>query len=502
MALIKITKVAASESTLIVGLIKSDDFCRSVIPTLNVNVLKSAGTRVFVTYLVEYFNQYNMAPRNNVQTIFESACTQLSPTDVDMLTSQLEVLENQLSIPDDEFKVEYHVEKALDYINTQNLYLHADEIKGLVACGRVKEAVAKASSFDAAKTVSLDIVSGEKAIDHINREDHEPLLKMAGEIGTLFGAWERSWLIAFMAQPKGGKSFYMMEVVQQALLRGLKVVVFSHELSKVEYFTRILQNAHLSAPIGESSIRRPFFDCLLNRDNVCNAPARQNKELYSCGNNPKYSSCTVCANINNSPFSICITDVTVSVPVVSYDKVQEKYKGWGNQYGKNLYFQKFPQNTATYRDMTDSLDYLADSLHFIPDVIISDHAEAQGPEMPDKGTTHSEFGLITKRWNQLKRMADERKALVITGTQSNRDTVGTGVVEAGKIADNIHKLDMVDGIYGIGATGAEKRRGVSRVYTSIARHVEYDKDMPCTVLQHLKTSKVVLDSRIGYIEVK
>jgi hypothetical protein len=93
-------------------------------------------------------------------------------------------------------------------------------------------------------------------------------------------------------------------------------------------------------------------------------------------------------------------------------------------------------------------------------------------------------------------LADTRKALVITASQTNRQSFDKKNVTATDASEDIRKIANVDMMIGLNQTPDEKKDGVMRVSVAAGRDDDFNQLKTCIVLQNLALGQVCLDSEL------
>jgi hypothetical protein len=127
---------------------------------------------------------------------------------------------------------------------------------------------------------------------------------------------------------------------------------------------------------------------------------------------------------------------------------------------------------------------------FVPDVIIIDYADIIAPTKGFRGEYRHQIDDI---WKRLRRMAQERNALVATVSQSDRAGFFEDVTEV-HVAEDIRKLAHVTCMLGLSQKKEEKDLGIMRVGQIAIREGKSVTDQ-AVVLYSYDIGRAVLDSR-------
>jgi hypothetical protein len=131
-------------------------------------------------------------------------------------------------------------------------------------------------------------------------------------------------------------------------------------------------------------------------------------------------------------------------------------------------------------------------------MIVADYADITSPE--ERGQEGRDKENAT--WKALKRLAVRRKALVISGTQSNRMGFDKDSLDETNTSEDIRKLAHIDIAMTINQTDTEKEAGVSRIGILNHRWRDFNKRLQAVVLQNLKLGQFHIDSEMKRVSTK
>jgi hypothetical protein len=146
-----------------------------------------------------------------------------------------------------------------------------------------------------------------------------------------------------------------------------------------------------------------------------------------------------------------------------------------------------PAYSLTVESLETKLD---DLVHdgFMPDVIIIDYADIMMPS--DRGAELR--NQLDGIWKRLRAMAQKRKAVVFTASQTNRGAIN-GPVEADSISEDIRKLAHVTSMVAISKTKYCKEHSIA-IYSQIAIREGEAEVRRVVATQCLSLGRPVLDS--------
>lgn len=500
-----------AEKNLIVALIVDTNFCKSIEPLYKSEYLQGEVSGVVATWCLEYFRDHGEAPGEQIQKIYEVRRYDLTKSQVTLVEDFLEDLSNDYLV--DKINPEYVLQQTVKYFKKRSIDTLADRIKFLVANDQISEAEQAVLDFHKVERVASQwtyIFSDKAIIEAYNSDDRDRLFGFHGELGTLIDTpFCRGWLIAFLGPPKRGKTTWLSELALEACLNRLNVAFFSLEMSQAKsamrMYRRITGWADPKKDLTEFVY--PVFDCTRNRDGVCKSKKRENKssgsvvdvngELIPYSPEVDYTVCTYCRDNDDGVvlkvnFSPCVWFRSLKRDKMNLKKLREQGKKFRTAYGNTFVFTEYPAHSANLSDIQRDLDAMEIVDGFQPDVIIVDYADILQPERVSYRAT--ERGIIDVTWKTLKRMASERRCLVATASQTNRDSIDKKNVGQKDIAEDIRKINHVDAAFTINQTKEEKAAGITRIGVTAVRDDDYYEHDKVTVLQHLKTGQVHIDS--------
>ena len=156
---------------------------------------------------------------------------------------------------------------------------------------------------------------------------------------------------------------------------------------------------------------------------------------------------------------------------------------------KNLRTISYPINTVSISDVLRDLDILEYAEEFVPDVIIADYMDL----FKSEDSRLAGRDAINETWKTAKSLAQNRKILWATGTQSNRQSIDAKTVKQGHTGEDIRKLAHVDIMSVLNQTSWEKRKKMMRFGILVHRHKYFDDFSQIQVLQQLELGQPYLE---------
>lgn len=259
-------------------------------------------------------------------------------------------------------------------------------------------------------------------------------------------------------------TFHLVHTAETAMMNGLKTIFFSLEMSREAMIRRMWMSLSGQLYEDKDDIDFPYFE-----------------------------------KGSDGMYRICHKTVSrKAVSVVDIEKKQKSLRRLSR--GGDIQIVAVPAYSLTVEGLDAYLDDF-EQKGYIPDVIIVDYADIMAPS--EKGDYRNQLDGI---WKRLRGLAQKRKALVVTASQSGRSSIDKEV-DATDIAEDIRKIAHVTSMVSLNQTPTDIKNGVMKLKQLAIRDGEREfRQAVC--LQCLSIGKPVLDSHfddeviIDYEEVK
>jgi hypothetical protein len=202
---------------------------------------------------------------------------------------------------------------------------------------------------------------------------------------------------------KAGKSWEMVYLGYQALLRGLNVVHITHEMSAEDTEIRYDMQVGGMTSYPEVSIQGVHV------------------QQYDDTGKSEGANLVYPRNIEDTDYSMAVRRQLL-------------------RYGGKLIIKKYPMGSCTMSEINRYLDYLENFEGIIPDVVLNDYIE----KMKVDGGKQKRFDIINDMYITSKGIADKRKLLMVTGSQVNKGAQSKKVLYKGDGAEDSRKDGNVD----------------------------------------------------------
>ena len=494
-----------TEKNIILGCLVDDKFAKRIFSMVRKEHFQVKHYATVYSWCKEYFEQYKKVPGMHIQDLFNYHATKMRSEVAELIEVFLENISSEYEEAED-INWEYIYDKAHEFVKKRNLQLLTDEINGDILKDRLTDAEQKIRKYhEVVKETSkwVDPFNDEDLLKRLINKEDGGLFRFPGQLGDVIGDFQRSWFISWIAPMKRGKTFFLTECAIEALVAKRKVAFISLEMEDVDMAKRIIQRVTATAD-EEGWQDMPVWDCKKNQEGTCQKPERtQQCALYDgivCEDKPmfdpsmEYRPCTFCKDAGGHHTKDYEMDswfkrVYKESYVTKIKDVKRKYgKYWSAGRFRMLTFPRFG---ASLQDVENALDELESTENFIPDVLILDYADILSNQGLDSKDPRHQLDQI---WKTLAGIASKRKICLISASQSNRSSMSSKQVKLWDVAEDIRKIAHINVALTISQEESEFEQKRSRVTVATHRHNGNCIGREVTVLQHLDTGQVVLDS--------
>lgn len=440
-----------SERDIVYQLIVSDRFCREIIPVLNPNFLEIVYVRTIAIWIKDYFQKFKESPKKNIIKLYRAHVEELK--DEDLQNNILTFIE-KLDRDYDKIKVsneDFAIQNAIKYLRKRSLKNFSEDIDSYIEAGEIERAercVTKFRKVEIASGEGVSILDDFDIVTEAFTEEQDKLFSMPGDFGKLMGDFHREDFVAFLAPMKVGKTFNLIDVGIEGLKNNLKIAMWSLEMSRANMIKRVWKA--LSGQCTEDmEIEIPYF----------------------VEDGDKWR----------------IEKKVVKKQASSILEVQKKQKSLKRLFrGGSFRIYAEPAYSLTVEGLENRLDDLAYE-GFYPDVIIIDYADIMSPS--EKGEYRQQIDGI---WKRLRALAQKRKAVVFTASQTNRGALSREV-EAEDVAEDVRKLAHVTSMVSISKTKWCKQNNVA-IYSQMAVREGQPETRKVIATQCLALGRPVIES--------
>ncbi len=402
--------------------ITDTEFLSLCIGQLEPDILPSRITAKVFGLCLDYYIHHKAAPGDHFHDELVHALNGYPDDEKQQYIIYVERLQHL-----DQPNKEYIVRRLNDYIKYRKREQAAEQFAELVYDGKIDEAdglmYSVLKSGLQQEDIGLDYLNDFSDISSRGKSSDILMPTGISAMDAIIGGYRRGWLLTLVGGYKGMKSWALLYLAYTALLKGLKVVLLTHELTREQEELRLdmMLTAMGTLNIGKWVQYPIYIDGGLERQRVKIRPVFSHQEL-----------------------------------------VRQKRRFLGT-FGGQLIIKKYPMGQCSYLETDRYLNYLETFENFVPDVLIQDYVDIM--QLGSKETRHN----LNDIYIQHKGLADERNILVATASQVNSEGLQKQRISMKHIAEDRRKLGNVDLALAICRTEKDEKTNMGRLLVLAGR---------------------------------
>lgn len=440
-------------------------------------------SNIIVSWCLEYYNKYEKAPNSDIQDMFDKwAEKNYKAEDTKVVQGILDKLLTHEYTPEN---VDYFVNETIDYFKKKSAVKVAEQVKLLAEDNQIEKAEQLITAFqkvEKVKATGIDPFLNPDATKEAFTDTAKPLFKLKGALGELLNPeLTRASFVCFMAQSKGGKSWWLQELAMEAHKQQLNVAMFLlGDMSRPQFIRR--QHIYLAKKSDKEKFCKqiliPVLDCKHNQDNSCTKQERvcdfgilREKERCTFYEVPNYSPCTYCYDeeiygfhgatwFRNRPECQPLTEQEGQQNI---DRYVKRYKP------KHFKVESYPRRSMTVQKCEQVLEKWEQEIGGKFDVVVFDYLEL----CDAKGKT-VEREIQNEIAGSLNGLAKKKDYLIITATQAKGEAYEKDSLSLSSYSEDKRKYDHVTCMLALQQTKEEKEQGIMRVSKLLAREDAVD----------------------------
>jgi hypothetical protein len=327
---------------------------------------------------------------------------------------------------------------------------------------RGEQAISNFKRVETPRDKGVSILEDTIEITSAFLEEEDVLFTFPGVLGKESGRFVRGDVVAFMSAAKRGKSWWEWYTALLGLYHGFRVVMFNLEMKDNQYLRRCWTSL-VGLP------RRRWETQSMRTISV-----------------PKFF-----REGDKGPWEVQVE--SKEYETVDLSEIGMMQKSFKRQFRSgNIRLFTFPAYSATMDTISACLDNLRYYGGFIPDIIVIDYGDLIAPS--GGGRQREYRHQLDDIWKSMRRMAQERNALLITASQTGRISFSQDASEK-DVSEDIRKIAHVAKLFVINSNQAEREKGVCRIQQLVERDDRLS-GRQVTVLQCLDLGQVCLDSKL------
>lgn len=409
------------ESRILGNLITSGELLGKVRGIVDPALFESSTARIVGSWVLDYFDRIGEAPGPAISDIYLARRGELSEADSKLVGAFLK----NCSASWKPTNIKYAEDMAANFFQANSFRQLVKNLEAKASTGNVEggqRLIAEYVKPEIVHSKSIDPLKGAAAIRHAFQNEDEELFSLRGGLNRLVGGpLCRGELVSFLAPPKAGKTWWMIDSAITSMTRGLKTLFVSLEMTEDQVMRRFWQSLAGASRFGENSPGSAFV---------------QNGEKWDLVQGERTTN------------RVDLTDEGIAA-------VQKIYRETGGE----LKIRCYPPRTLTLQKLKSELKVLEVFENFVPDVIVIDYADIMA--LPPGKERRLQLDEL---WLGLRNISLGMNNLVITASQTNRETIG-GKRDADETntAECASKVNHVTRMITINRGPKDKKMGIYRM---------------------------------------
>lgn len=393
---------------------------------------------------VKYYRQYGKAPGARITELFASWADGRPDKDsVKLVESFLASLSEDYEASSGRVDPDYATDQAAKHFSKVRFLQLSVDIKSAYDAGRperAEEAFRKFRKVELGPEADVNVFHDEESWADALKGKDESIIKYPGAAGEFFrDALSKGNFISFLAPPKRGKTFNMMDMAWRGAMQRRRVAFLEiGDMTKPQIMRRFLVRA-ACRPLRPRIVKYP-------------------RQLLVDGVDPFVEHEDI---VYDSPLTLAEAKAGFEKAIRTKVKSNDDY----------LKLRVYPAMTVTVERIANMIDDWCQS-GWVPEVIVIDYADL----IASSKYSNDDFRHKTNEiWAQLRAISQgPSQPLVVTATQANRASYTAGTVGMEHASEDMRKAAHVTGMIGISAKAKEKEMGVVRLNWCPLREDEFN----------------------------
>lgn len=452
------------ERRVVIGMIVSRTVLGPIADRWHSGLFASKYANLIGGWCVHHYKQYRDAPGAAIEDYYQEwASTGGKDAEV---TAAIENLLRNLSHEAVRLKREVSPEYLLDVAGTLfervSLKQLSQQIDANLDRGEIEEArllVERSRKVEVGQGSGVSVLTDETAMEAAFSHRHDVLVKCPKALGEFYAtALGRGKFVAFVAKPKGGKSYFIRDIAWRAVEQGLRVVHFE---------------------MGDD----PQEDVLLRfAERATGKCARP--DLKDPSRSERYARpVSLISNGDESPTPE--VEWGCDDPILDAKQTMKYFRSIGAD--ERFRLSCHPAGTLSISGAEAILDRWERD-RFVPDVVCFDYADIAKPMDPRA----DKLEQIFQTWMAMRSLSQRLHCLVVTATQCNRDGFAANVLTREHVGGDYRKITHVTDMVGINQTKGEKDKGLFRLNRLAGRQLNFGEKKYLWCASQLSTSMPVV----------
>jgi len=432
------------ESRILGNLITSTELLGKIRSVIDPTLFESSISRIVSQWVIDYYDRIKVAPDKAVSDIYIARKKELSEVDSNLVFAFLKNCSSSWKPSN----LHYAETMAIKFFQERSLSRLVGNLKNKAETGNIDGAQRLIADYVKPEIVhsrSINLLHDTSIIQNAFQNDSEELFSLRGGMNTLVGGpLARGELVAFLAPPKSGKTWWMIDTAIVAMTRGQKVLFVSLEMTEDQMVRRFWQALSGCSRHGEKAPGSLFQK-------------------------------------NGQKFDLLLGERETKKVNLTEESIKEIQKTYSSVSSGELKIRCYPTGSLDLPKLKSELKILEVFENFVPDVIAIDYADIM--KLPSGREKRHQLDEL---WMGLRGITTGDNNLIITASQTGRETVG-GKRDADEtnISEAVSKINHVTRMITINRGKRDKRMGIYRMSCQTMRDGKecFDQLIVCNCLE-------------------
>jgi len=495
--------------------------------------------------LASFFEKYHKAPNRTIRFIHEGEKAKLNSDEIKITEDLLEIIAKDYQASKEGYSItpEYIVQEMIPrFLRARKLKEISDKLDTNIEKGNIDQAEELIGQYEKVSSEPPKHMEGFNSpheygyfceyIERVRNEGSKIVYTFPGALNYLIGPIKYEWLVSASGTTKSGKSFFLLDMAQDAALNHKrKVAYFNLEMGEEDtYQERIIPwvTGRTTDPTRKGLNYIPIFDCINNQTGQCQAQKAMGKgrkreslrigEGKLCSFNEfeqpnkqtipyidqvvdsvnNWKVCTICRNLKErfqyskyKKFRPSIFYKPIKIKKYSSHVGYKKFKALTAFKNENFKIRYFPKYSLTIEEAFDIIRNLMNKYNWKPDMVFFDYLDILKPTSGNAEMTWQDYDHM---WKLASAFAQEIKATVITADQTTKAGRTTRLQDHTQTPQASTKDNHVDLKIGINKFEEETQNNICRASVIYHRHRAFSRNLEVIMLQNLTLAKTMLDT--------
>lgn len=468
---------SSRERRVLISLITSKRYLAKASKLIDLELIEAPHFKQVATWCLDYFKEYRKAPGEAIEDLYHKWSEGNQNKELGEAVSEfLDGLSKEYAQGRSTKNIPFLVDELAELMGTRRLQQLKGDLEYSLMKGNRVEAQKAVTQFridlEAEHTGKEWSPNKKGAFKAAFSAAHKPIIELEGDRGTFFNAaLIREGLLAIQGTEKRGKTHHLLEFAVQALRQRKKVAFFqAGDLSREELAQRLaIRWARL--PLLRSQLASIMIP----------------KKIRFDENNP-------------NGYEVISGDHDHE-NVVDREAAEKGWRAFARAHGLHgdvdyLKTSSHMTGTLNVSDIDSILDAWRMQEDFIPDLIIIDYADILAPEESKRRYEHDR-NVINDTWKTMRRLAQKRRALVITATQASAKAYNQRTQTMASFGEDKRKMAHVTGMFALNQTAEEKEMNGMRLNWIVLRGAPFNTLKPLYIGTCYALSRAMTVSRLA-----